>query len=208
MSTQQRANIVLRELKKLYPNPEVALQYSSVLELLIAVILSAQCTDKKVNDVTKDLFAKYTTLEDYASAPVSDFEQDIKSIGLYKAKAKNIVAAAQQITQEFKGAVPQTMEELIRLPGVGRKTANVVLGVGFGIADGMAVDTHVGRLSKKFGLTTHTDPKKIEQDLIKLFPQDEWIALTHRMIWYGREHSSARHKAEDDIISLALKETR
>lgn len=197
--------VILTTLERLYPTPKIALNYSNTLELLISVILSAQCTDKKVNEVTEILFQKYPTLDDYLSADIQEFEQDIRSTGFYKNKAKNVLSACRKIKTDFNGEVPQTMEELLTLPGVARKTANVVLSEAFGIYDGIAVDTHVKRLSNKFGLTTSSDPKKIEQDLMKIVPKDEWRNFTLRMIQYGRDYSPARKvKDLDDPISLAL----
>lgn len=201
----KRINIILAELAKLFPEPKTALHYSNELELLIAVMLSAQCTDKKVNEVTSKLFKKYRTLNDYATAPQEEFEQDIRSTGFYKNKAKNVIATAKLLRDSFGSEVPQTMEELITLPGVARKTANVVLGEAFGIYEGIAVDTHVKRLSNKFKLTTHSDPTKIEQDLMEIIPRSEWRNFTLRMIDYGREYSPARKKNDtDDPVSVAL----
>lgn len=196
---------ILQTLEELYPNPEIALSYSNTLELLIAVILSAQCTDKKVNEVTDKLFKKYPDLDAYVHADLEEFQQDIRSTGFYKNKAKNVLAACKMIKNEFEGEVPKTMEELITLPGVARKTANVVLSEAYGIHEGIAVDTHVKRLSNKFGLTTSSDPKKIEQDLMKVVPKDQWRNFTLRMIQYGRDYSPARKvKDVDDPISKKL----
>lgn len=205
MSPQQRATIVLKELHRLFPTVKPALTYSNNWELLVAVALSAQCTDKKVNEVTNRLFKKYLTISDYIAADQAEFEQDIYQTGFYKAKAKNILAAAKKVQEEFAGTVPQTMKELVSIPGVGRKTANVILGAAFGKAVGIAVDTHVKRLAQKFGLTTHTDATKIEKDLTGLIPQDEWYEFTLRMIEYGRQYSPARKKMDNtDPISLLL----
>lgn len=196
---------ILQTLEELYPNPEIALSYSNTLELLIAVILSAQCTDKKVNEVTDKLFKKYPDLDAYVHANLEEFQQDIRSTGFYKNKAKNVLAACKMIKNEFEGEVPKTMEALITLPGVARKTANVVLSEAYGIHEGIAVDTHVKRLSNKFGLTTSSDPKKIEQDLMKVVPKDQWRNFTLRMIQYGRDYSPARKvKDVDDPISKKL----
>lgn len=206
MTKQQRADIVLFELKKLYPNPRPSLNYSNHWELVIAVLMSAQTTDKQVNVLTKSLFQKYQTLDDYLQANIKQFTEDIKTIGLYKTKAKNILAAAKIYDQEFDRILPKTISELIQLPGVGRKTANVVLGAAYTIAEGVAVDTHVTRLAKKFGLTKNTDPKKIEQDLMKILPKEEWALFTNRMVHYGRDYSPARKVLDEtDPISLALK---
>lgn len=205
MTPQDKANIVLAELHRLFPKVKPSLTFSNNWELLIAVALSAQCTDKKVNEVTDKLFRTYPTLADYVSADLSTFEQDIYQTGFYRAKSKNILAAAKKVQEDFGGAVPNTMEALITIPGVGRKTANVILGAAFGEAVGIAVDTHVKRLAKKFELTSHTDANKIEKDLVKLLPQNEWYEFTIRMIEYGREYSPARKKLDNtDPISLAL----
>lgn len=181
------------------------LRHSNAWELLVAVILSAQTTDKHVNTVTKDVFKKYKTLNDYTTADLRTFQRDIKSINYYKTKGKHILAAAKKIKQEFGGRVPRTMKDMITLPGVGRKTANVVLGNAYGVVEGIAVDTHVRRLARRFGLTNHTDPKKIEQDLMEILPKKEWFSFTYRMIAYGRQYSPARKKdANGDIVMDAL----
>lgn len=209
MTKQEKAKIVLSELKKLFPNPVASLDFSNNWELIVAVALSAQTTDKQVNIVTKELFKKYKKLEDYYTANLEEFEKDINSIGLYRSKAKNILATAKILKDKFGGVVPKTIRELIELPGVGRKTANVVLGNAHGLAEGIAVDTHVTRLAQKFGLTKHSDPKKIEPDLMKLFPKEEWFQLTMRFIEYGREYSPARKKLDNtDPISKKLLESK
>lgn len=202
---KSKADVVRATLNKLYPEIKIALNYSNPLELLIAVILSAQCTDKKVNEVTERLFKKYPTLDSYMNADPIEFEQDIRSTGFYRAKTKNVLGAMRKIKSEFGGHVPQTMAEIITLPGVARKTANVVLSEAFGIRVGIAVDTHVTRLCNKFGLTTNQDPVKIEQDLIKLIPQDEWRDFSLKLVQYGRDYSPA-HKVSstEDPISQAL----
>jgi endonuclease-3 len=203
---KERARIVLRELKKLFPNMKTMLHYSNPWELLVAVILSAQTTDKHVNTVTEALFKKYPTFDSYLKADLRTFQRDVSSINYYKTKAKHILAAAKKIQKEFGGRVPETMAEMVTLPGVGRKTANVVLGNAYGVVGGIAVDTHVNRLSRLFELTDHGDPKNIERDLMELFPKKEWFPLTYRMISYGRAYSSARKKDHsDDIILQALK---
>jgi len=189
---RERARSILRKLKKLLPDAKMVLQYSNNWELLVAVILSAQCTDKKVNEVTKMLFKKYKTLDAYARARQSTFEKDIYSTGFYRNKARNIIASAKLIREKFGGNVPKMMEDMLTLPGVSRKTANVVLGNAYGVVEGIAVDTHVARLAKKFGLTDHTDPKKIEQDLMALFPKKEWFKLTYYLIEYGRRYCPAK----------------
>lgn len=187
-----RAQRLLRALKKLFPNPRIALRCGNNWELLVAVVLSAQCTDKMVNKVTEKLFKKYKTLDDYVKANRRTFENDIRSIGFYRNKAKNILTTAKIIKEKFHGTVPDTMEELLTLPGVARKTANIILGNAFGIVEGIAVDTHVKRLSKRFGLTKEDNPEKIEKDLMALFPHKEWFTLTYRLIEYGRTFCSAR----------------
>lgn len=202
---KQRATIVLKELKRLYPVPKMALTYHTPFELLFAVMLSAQTTDAQVNKVTATLFKKYKTLHDYAQTDPVQFEKDINTIGLYKSKAKNILATARILLEKHRGSLPKTMEDMVSLPGVGRKTANVVLGAHYGIVFGIAVDTHVSRLAKKFGLTESTDPKRIERDLMAILPKKEWLHFTIRMIDYGRDYSPARLvKKTDDPISVAL----
>ncbi len=202
---KQRAQVVCKELARLYPHPDTALHYETPWQLIIAVALSAQTTDKKVNEATPGLFAVYPDAESLAKADVEDVMERIKTIGLYKGKAKRAVAAAQMLLEEFDGEIPKTIAKLSKLPGVGRKTANVVLTEAFGITEGIAVDTHVTRLANKFGLTEHTNPKKIEQDLMEILPKEQWRYFTLRMIEYGREHSPA-HKVKDetDPISLTL----
>lgn len=175
-----------------YPDVQCALKHQNPLELLVATILSAQCTDERVNRVTPDLFKTLRTAEDYARAPRETLEKMIHSTGFFRNKAKNIQLTCQRLMAEFKGRVPQTMEELLTLPGVARKTANVVLGTAFGIASGVVVDTHVFRLAHRMGLSTAKTPEKVEQDLIKLLPKEEWINFSHRLIHHGREICSAR----------------
>ena len=192
---KKRANKIVKKLQELFPDAAIVLKYSNTWELLVSVILSAQCTDKQVNIVTEKLFEKYRTLDDYVKANVDEFEKDIKSTGFYRNKAKNILAAAKIVKEQFGGKVPDTMEELLTLPGVARKTANVVLGNAYGKVEGIAVDTHVRRLSIKFGLTDHKDPVKIEQDLMEILPKKDWFFLTYGLIEYGRHICSARrHK--------------
>lgn len=183
---------LVAELKKLFPDATMALHYSTNWELTVAVVLSAQCTDKKVNEVTKKLFKKYTKLDDYVNALRKEFEKDIKSIGLYRSKAKNILATAKIIKDTYGGRIPKTMQLMTELPGVGRKTANVVLGNAYGISEGIAVDTHVIRLARRFGLTDETHPVKIERDLMEILPRDEWFRFTYLMIEYGRKYCRAR----------------
>ncbi|MEK7083759.1 MAG: endonuclease III [Patescibacteria group bacterium] len=203
---KHRAAIVLRELKKLCPDAGMILKFSNSWELLVAVQLSAQCTDKKVNEVTKTLFKKYTTLDHYVQARSAEFQKDIFQTGFYKNKTKNILAAAKMVHETFHGKIPQTMQEMLTIPGVGRKTANVVLGNAYGIVEGIAVDTHVHRLSRLFGLTNQNDPNKIEQDLIKILPKKEWFSWTYRVIDYGRKYCTARCKHENCPIMKTLKQ--
>jgi len=199
---KKRAAAIGRALKRLFPNPKMALHYSNNFELLVAVILSAQCTDKKVNEVTKKLFKKYRTLDDYVRANPKELAQDIRQTGFFNAKTKNVLGAAKKVREDFGGIIPRTMEEMLTIPGVARKTANVVLGNAYGVVEGVAVDTHVKRFAQKFGLTDHKDPKKIEQDLMALFPKKEWFPLTYRLIEYGRQICMARkHNCAEHPIS-------
>ncbi|GAB6166200.1 endonuclease III [Thermostilla marina] len=183
---------VCRVLEKEFPDATCSLRFRNPLELLIATILSAQCTDERVNIVTADLFKKYRSAEDYARAPLEELEEDIKSTGFYRNKAKNIQACCRTLAEEHGGKVPRSLDALVKLPGVGRKTANVVLGTAFGLPTGVVVDTHVGRISRRLGLTENTDPEKVEQDLMNLLPESEWIDFSHRMIRHGRKHCAAR----------------
>jgi endonuclease-3 len=178
---------MIKRLRGRYPDARCSLGYNSPFELLVATILSAQCTDERVNKVTPVLFRKYRSVSDFAEAPLHELEQDIHSTGFFRNKAKNIKATAQRILEEYKGEVPQTMEELLTLPGVARKTANVVLGNGFGIVSGVVVDTHVRRVSKRLGLTEHEDPEKIERDLMEKIPESDWLDLSHLLIYHGRQ---------------------
>ncbi|MBN8710664.1 MAG: endonuclease III [Verrucomicrobia bacterium 61-8] len=187
-----RAQQLTQRLPDIYPDAHCELDYRTPLELLVATILSAQCTDKRVNIVTKDLFARCETAKDFADISQEDLEAIIRSTGFYRNKAKNIRAMAAVLLEKYHGEVPRTLEELAALPGVGRKTANVVLGNAFGIDEGVVVDTHVTRLSNRLGLTHHTDAVKIEQDLMKLFPRTVWTVLSHWLIWHGRRRCVAR----------------
>ncbi len=189
---QARLHRILAHLQQLYPNVECALTHSNPWELLVATILSAQCTDVRVNMVTPVLFAKYPTMRDLAHANLDELGQDVRSTGFYNNKAKNIQGAARTILQDFDGHVPQTMEELLTVPGAARKTANVVLGSGFGIASGVVVDTHMVRLANRLDLTRESDPVKIERDLVKIIPRERWIAFSHQMIHHGRSLCPAR----------------
>jgi endonuclease-3 len=187
-----RVRVILPILKKTYPAAKCSLDYSKPLELLVATILSAQCTDDRVNIVTKTLFKKYKSAKDYATVPQEELEKDIQSTGFYRNKAKSIRGMAASLLEKHGGRVPETMEELTALAGVGRKTANVVLGNAFDQNVGVVVDTHVGRLSQRLGLTTHTDAVKIEQDLMPIIPQADWTLWSHLLIAHGRAICQAR----------------
>lgn len=189
---KERARNILRVLKRIFTHSKIALHFGNHWELLVAVILSAQCTDKKVNEVTARLFKKYRTLDDYVRANVREFERDIKSTGFYRNKAKHILADAKIVKKRFNGKVPKTMDEILTLHGVARKTANVVLGNAYGVVEGIAVDTHVRRLARLFKLTEESDPVKIEKDLMKIIPKKEWFDFTYRVIEYGRTYCPAR----------------
>jgi endonuclease-3 len=188
----KRIEELLRRLRAAYPNAECALHHRNPWELLVATILSAQCTDARVNMVTPELFRKFPTPAAFAQASLPAIEEEIRSTGFYHNKAKSISGAAKKIVAEFGGKVPQTMAELLTIPGAARKTANVVLGVAFGKAEGIVVDTHVLRLSHRLGLTRAEDPKKVEQDLMQIIPKDRWIAFSHEMIHHGRQICIAR----------------
>ena len=193
---RKKVKTIIIELKNLFPKTKIALNYSNPIELFVAVVLSAQTTDKQVNVVTADLFKKYRTIKDYVNTPLSQFEQDVKRIGLYRGKAKNIKAALEIISKQYNGKIPDSMEKLVKLPRVGRKTANVLLFNVYGKNEGIAVDTHVKRLSNLFGLSNQTDPNKIERDLMEIVPKNEWGEFTYRMIDYGRAYCTARCKHE------------
>lgn len=198
---KQRAAQTIELLSNLYPDAKTALNYTNPLELLVATMLSAQTTDAQVNKVTQTLFKKYKTTKDYATAPLAQLEEDIHSTGFYHNKAKNLKACAQMLLDRFHGEVPQTMEELIQLPGVARKTANIVLYFAFGITAGVAVDTHVMRLSQRLGLTAEKDQDKIERDLMALLPKEQWMPLTNLLILHGRQVCTAK-KPRCDICVL------
>ena len=183
---------IIELLEKEYPNSKTALHYNTPLEILVATILSAQCTDKQVNLVTKSLFKKYKTAQDYADTDLAELEQDIKSTGFYRNKAKNIKNAGRLLVQNYSSIVPSTMEELVNLPGVARKTANIVLSNAFGVIVGIAVDTHVRRLSQRLGLTEKKNPNKIEEDLMKIVPKSQWKKITNLLISHGRNICNAR----------------
>jgi endonuclease-3 len=188
----EQVEAIIAELRRLYPQATCTLNYSNPLELLIATQLSAQCTDERVNIVTATLFQKYRSVEDFAQVSQQELEQDIRSTGFYRNKAKNIRGACQRLITTYGSEVPRTMQEILTLPGVARKTANVVLGNAFGIVEGFVVDTHVGRLSRRFGWTINTDPVKIEQDLMRIIPRTDWLDLSHLMIFHGRAICDAR----------------
>jgi len=190
--SKKHARQVATLLASEYPQATCALVHETPFELLIATILSAQCTDERVNIVTKELFAKYSTPAALAAVPIKRLEKLIQSTGFFRNKAKNIHACCVKLVEEHGGQVPADMEKLVHLPGVGRKTANVVLGTAFRIATGVVVDTHVTRLSQRLGLTEHEDAVKIERDLVQQLPQDQWIDFSHRMIWHGRRICKAR----------------
>ncbi|MBR5244114.1 MAG: endonuclease III [Thermoguttaceae bacterium] len=195
------ADRVFATLTERYPNPRCALDHQTPFQLLVATILSAQCTDKRVNAVTPALFERFPTAEAFADAPLEAIEELIKSCGFYRAKAANISQASRAIVERFNGEVPATLEELVQLPGVGRKTANVVLGNAFGIASGFVVDTHVLRLSRKIGLSDEETPEKVERDLNELVPQNDWVDGSHRLIYLGREYCVAR-RPQCDVCPL------
>lgn len=187
-----RVREIIEGLRRAYPDAHCELNHRNPLELLVATILSAQCTDKQVNIVTEGLFQKYRSAADYAQASLPELEQDVRRIGLYRNKAKNIQAACRELVERYRGEVPRTMDALTALAGVGRKTANVVLGNAFDTHVGVVVDTHVGRLSNRLGLTREESPEKVEKVLMKLVPQAEWTQFSHWLIWHGRRRCAAR----------------
>lgn len=183
---------LIKRLKAAYPDARCSLDYANPLELLVATVLSAQCTDERVNIVTKSLFKKYRTASDYAAAPPGELEEDIKSTGFFRNKAKALRACGAELLARYGGKVPADMAALVQLPGIGRKTANVILGNAFDIGEGIVVDTHVRRLAGRLGLTQHSDPDKIEQDLLQVVPREDWIVFGHLLILHGRKICSAR----------------
>ena len=199
---KRHAAEVVRALGRCYPDAKCSLDFRTPLELLVATILSAQCTDQRVNQVTPALFRKYPDAAHYAAAPRAELEKEIQSTGFFRNKAKNIQAACQMLVEQCGGRIPQEIDQFVRLPGVGRKTANVVLGTAFHIASGVVVDTHVARLSRRLGLSPQKNPEKIEQDLMETVPRKEWIAVSHRMIAHGRRVCLAR-KPKCDVCPLA-----
>ena len=192
MNRKERAGELLRRLPEIYPDAHCELVYSNPIELLVATILSAQCTDKRVNLVAKELFRRCRSAQDFADIPLSELETLVRSTGFFRNKAKNIGNMAAVLIAKHGGEVPKSLEELAALPGVGRKTANVVLGNAFGLNEGVVVDTHVGRLSRRLGLTKSDNPARVEQDLIKLFPRRHWAELSHWLIFHGRRRCQAR----------------
>jgi endonuclease III len=197
---KQRTKKIISLLRKAYPEARCSLKFTNALELLIATILSAQCTDERVNLVTADLFRKYPNAEDYLKVPVTELEQDIRSTGFFRNKARSIQGACKLILENFGGQMPQNFDELLTLPGVARKTANVVMGNAFGVASGVVVDTHVSRITQLLGLTTNTTPEKIERDLIEVVPQKDWIDFSHLLIYHGRAVCIARRPQCDKCV--------
>jgi len=197
---KERTEKIIKLLKRAYPHARCALNHSNAFELLVATILSAQCTDERVNIVTADLFRKYRKPEDYLKVPATELQQDIRTTGFFRNKTKSIQGACKMLVEEFGGEVPRTMEELLKLPGVARKTANVVLGVGYGIAEGIVVDTHVSRLSHRLGLTKQKDAGKIEMDLMELVPRRDWILFAHLLIFHGRRICKARRPLCEECV--------
>lgn len=189
---RRRSRELIARLKAAYPDARCSLNFTNALELLVATVLSAQCTDERVNLVTRSLFQKYRTARDYAEAPAGELEEDIRSTGFYRNKAKAIRACCADLVQRFEGEVPAAMDVLVQLPGIGRKTANVILGNAYDIAEGVVVDTHVRRLSGRLGLSQQTDPDQIEQDLLAVIPREDWTMFGHLLIFHGRKICSAR----------------
>jgi endonuclease-3 len=198
----KRARVILARLEEHYPDAHCALNFATPFELLVATILSAQCTDERVNIVTETLFRKYPTPASYLEVEQEELERDIHSTGFFRNKAKNIRGACRLIVEEYGGSVPASMEQLLALPGVARKTANVVLGTAFGLAEGIVVDTHVGRVARRLGLTQHEDAEKVERDLVGIVPRREWIMFSHRLVTHGRRVCHARTpRCEDCLLS-------
>lgn len=204
MKPEEKLHEILNRLKKIYPYPRTALNFTTPFELLVATILSAQTTDAHVNKVTERLFKKYKSIKDYANTPLEMFQKDINSINFYKTKGKNIIAAARMIIERFGSKVPRTMEELVELPGVARKTANIVLSNAYGINEGIAVDTHVKRVALRLGLTSSEDPIQIEKDLMKITPREDWGNLSHLFILHGRKICQAKKPKHDECILYEL----
>jgi endonuclease-3 len=200
MDSKKKVSEVIKRLKNEYPEPKTALKFKTPFDLLVATILSAQTTDVHVNRVTEGLFKKYKSIKDYADAPVAAFQKDISSINFYRNKAKSIQASARMIIEKFNSRVPNTMDELISLPGVARKTANIILSNAYGINEGIAVDTHVKRLANRLGLTRYEDPVKIERDLMAITPKGEWGNLAHLLILHGRKICQAKKPNHNECI--------
>ena len=200
MTNKEKLSEILKRLKKEYPHPQTALHFSDPFQLLAATILSAQATDVLVNKITENLFKKYKTVNDYAKVSLETLQKDVSSINFYKTKAKNIQASAMIIVEKFNARVPKIMEELVSLPGVARKTANIVLTNAFGINEGIAVDTHVRRLAYRIGLTKNEDPVKIEQDLMVLTPKEEWGNISHLLIFHGRKICQAKKPKHQECV--------
>jgi len=203
-----RLDKVFAALDQLFPQAQTALRHENAFQLLVATILSAQCTDERVNMITPGLFARYPTPQDFAVLRQEVLEREIHSTGFFRNKAKNIIAASQKIVEDFGGQVPRTMEEMLTLPGVARKTANVVLGSAYGLATGVVVDTHVFRVAQRLKLSKQKTPEKVEQDLMKLVPQDRWIAFGHQVIWFGRKICQARKPLCGDCPLNSLCDSR
>jgi endonuclease-3 len=199
---KRHAAQIVRRLKAAYPDAHCALDYETPLQLLVATILSAQCTDTRVNIVTKELFKKYPDARAFAAAKLPELERAIQSTGFFRNKAKNIKACCGELVKAHRGELPRDIDEMVKLPGVGRKTANVVLGTAFGMPTGVVVDTHVARISKRLGMTGHTDPVKIERDLMEQLPKKEWVDFAHRMIHHGRQICVAR-KPKCEVCALS-----
>ena len=197
---KERTEKIIKLLKRAHPDAKCALNHSNAFELLIATILSAQCTDERVNKVTADLFRKYRKPEDYLKVPATELQEDIRTTGFFRNKTKSIQGACKMLVEEFDGEVPQSMEELLKLPGVARKTANVVLGVAYGKSEGVVVDTHVSRLSHRLKLTRHKDAGKIEKDLMEIVPRRNWIEFAHLLIFHGRRICKARRPLCEECV--------
>jgi endonuclease-3 len=200
VNTQEKTKEIIRRLKREYPELKTALKFNNPFELLVATVLSAQATDIHVNKVTENLFKKYKTIRDYANVSIETLQKDVSSINFYRTKAKNICESAKMIIKNFNSKVPMTMEELITLPGVARKTANIILSSAYGINEGIAVDTHVKRLANRLGLTKNEDPVKIEKDLMELTPKSEWGNLSHLLIFHGRKICQAKKPNHKECV--------
>jgi endonuclease-3 len=200
MTAKEKTAEIIKRLRKEYPRPRTALNFNGPFELLVATVLSAQTTDMLVNKVTENLFGKYKTVKDYARVRLETLQKDVNSVNFYKTKAKNIQAAAKMIVEKFHSEVPRTMDELVMLPGVARKTANIILSGAFGINEGIAVDTHVRRLSQRLGLTKNDDPVKIERDLMAITPEEEWGNISHLLIFHGRKVCQAKKPMHSECV--------